>query len=146
MGRARNNMKAAQIRQRSVTTTVIANISSLDECPECGSVWSYYVTCDKCGGTGANSDGEACANHSCAYNPESGKCDGEHTAHCCQDGQRGPFKRVVGVQYTHDSPQHYDGVSEWLCPACDARWGRWSGRRLRANELEPRFGESTATV
>ena len=33
------------------------------------------------------------------------------------------------------------GVSEWQCPACAIRIGRWSGKRLTGNEQEPRYGK-----
>lgn len=46
------------------------------------------------------------------------------------------YRRVIGVQYRSG----YDGVSEWLCPDCGCREGRWSGRILVDDELEPRFG------
>lgn len=42
------------------------------------------------------------------------------------------FSRLVGVEYAYDHPQHYDGVSEWMCPDCKHRW--------------PRFGTLTRTV
>lgn len=48
----------------------------------------------------------------------------------------------VGVQYTYDSPNRYDGVSEWLCAACGNRWGRWTGKLLGKGESEPRFGDA----
>lgn len=47
----------------------------------------------------------------------------------------------IGVQYSYDSPEHYDGVSEWNCPRCGRREGRWTGRVLTGGASEPRFGE-----
>lgn len=47
---------------------------------------------------------------------------------------------MIGVQYAWDHPEHYDGVSEWMCIACELRIGRWSGRELGQNEVEPRCG------
>lgn len=52
------------------------------------------------------------------------------------------FSRVIGVEYAYDNPNHYDGVSEWVCPDCKYREGRWTGRELAEGELEPRFGET----
>jgi hypothetical protein len=52
------------------------------------------------------------------------------------------FSNVIGVQYAWDDPNHYDGVSEWRCPHCGYREGRWSGRALGPNETEPPFGRS----
>lgn len=37
---------------------------------------------------------------------------------------------------------HYDGVSEIECKACGARYGRWSGRKLGADEHEPPYGKT----
>ena len=50
------------------------------------------------------------------------------------------FTRVIGIQYGYTNPDHYDGVSEWRCPDCGRREGRWSGRVLADGESEPRFG------
>lgn len=50
------------------------------------------------------------------------------------------YSRIIGVEYEHGSPERYDGVSEWRCPFCGTRWGRWSGKILQPNELEKRFG------
>lgn len=47
----------------------------------------------------------------------------------------------VGVQYPYDWPEHYDGVSEWKCPDCGRREGRWSGRKLEDGERERPFAE-----
>lgn len=47
---------------------------------------------------------------------------------------------VGGVEYSYDSPQHYDGVSEWHCMECHTRWGRWSGKILGEHEVEEIFG------
>ena len=47
---------------------------------------------------------------------------------------------IMMVEYSWDSPEHYDGVSEINCQACGARFGRWSGRELTEGELEKRFG------
>lgn len=49
-------------------------------------------------------------------------------------------KNVVGIQYSHRNPNHYDGVSEWHCMLCKARIGRWTGKILSDGEWEPRFG------
>ena len=45
--------------------------------------------------------------------------------------------RIIGVEYPGGTKDHYDGVSEWRCPNCGIRVGRWSGtcsrrRRNRA--------------
>lgn len=48
---------------------------------------------------------------------------------------------AIGVEYSHDSPEHYDGVSEWNCPNCGRREGRWTGRVLTGGASEPRLGE-----
>jgi hypothetical protein len=49
------------------------------------------------------------------------------------------YSNVIGVQYAN-GPERYDGVSEWRCPVCGYREGRWSGRELGPGEIEPRFG------
>lgn len=57
-------------------------------------------------------------------------------------------ENIVGVEYSHDHPEHYDGVSEWECLACGLRRGRWTGSILATGDadkpedraFEPRFG------
>lgn len=49
-------------------------------------------------------------------------------------------ENIVMVEYSWDSPEHYDGVSEILCKDCGARFGRWSGKELAKGEVEKRFG------
>jgi hypothetical protein len=49
-------------------------------------------------------------------------------------------KHIVMVEYSHDSPEHYDGISEIDCKDCGARFGRWSGKELAKGEMENRGG------
>jgi len=46
------------------------------------------------------------------------------------DGQE--YSRVIGVEYQGG----YDGVSEWRCPDCGRREGRFSGKVLEDGETE----------
>lgn len=41
---------------------------------------------------------------------------------------------VVGIQYPYDHPAHYDGVSEWQCTHCKARFNRFTGELLGPGE------------
>lgn len=50
---------------------------------------------------------------------------------------------LAGVEYS-GTAEDWDGVSEWRCPACGRRYGRWSGRELRDGEIEPRYGPALA--
>lgn len=50
------------------------------------------------------------------------------------------YHQTIGVEYGHGHPERHDGVSEWLCPHCGHREGRWSGRTLGVGEYEPRPG------
>lgn len=43
---------------------------------------------------------------------------------------------MIGVEYSYDSPYHYDGISEWDCLKCNKRFGRWSKKVLGENEYE----------
>jgi DNA-directed RNA polymerase subunit RPC12/RpoP len=49
-------------------------------------------------------------------------------------------EKILMVEYPHDHPEHYDGVSEIKCLQCGARFGRWSGKELGLNESEKRGG------
>lgn len=45
------------------------------------------------------------------------------------------------IEYAYDHPEHFDGVSEIVCTNCQKRFGRWSGRELKAGEFEKHFGD-----
>ena len=56
------------------------------------------------------------------------------------------------VEYSYDSPEHYDGTSEYACKQsltgegkspCDWRIGRFCGKPLRKNEIERRYCTGT---
>lgn len=115
------------------------SVADLDACPECSAKWHYFSVCTKCAGTG-EIDNKPCTNHSCfVYEGKKTSC----YAHCCgfkKKGHIGPFSKLIGVEYPYDMPEHYDGVSEWECPFCHTRWGRWTGRVLTGDEYEPRYG------
>lgn len=70
----------------------------------------------------------------------------ENTCPSCNADLRGPevegkrYTQVIGVEYLMTHPNHYDGVSEWQCPFCGYREGRWTGRALQEGESEPRYG------
>lgn len=51
-------------------------------------------------------------------------------------------KNIVMVEYTPDSPEYYDGISEIVCSDCGIRIGRWSGKELREGEIEKRYGRA----
>lgn len=53
------------------------------------------------------------------------------------------YSQRIGVEYPYGHPGRYDGVSEWRCPACGVRVGRWSGRVLLGNDYERPFGRET---
>lgn len=48
---------------------------------------------------------------------------------------------ALAQQYPYDHPDHYDGVSEFHCPRCGRREGRWSGKVLTG---EIRNGDADA--
>lgn len=47
----------------------------------------------------------------------------------------------LGVIYPDDHPEHHNGVSEWECPWCRRREGRWTGSVLTGGSSEPLHGE-----
>lgn len=49
-------------------------------------------------------------------------------------------KDWIGVEYGYDSPDRYDGVSEWKCQQCEARFGRWTRKELAEGEAEKQYG------
>lgn len=74
-------------------------------------------------------------------NAKRGLCD-DYCAGCNEtklyisdiDGKE--YSRVIGVEYQGG----YDGVSEWRCPDCGRREGRFSGKILEDGETELRYG------
>lgn len=54
--------------------------------------------------------------------------------------QCGNTENWIGVEYGYDCPERYDGVSEWRCKECGTRYGRWTNKILKENELEKRWG------
>ena len=61
-------------------------------------------------------------------------------AECHANLTNGKYSRLIGVEYAYGSANRYDGVSEWLCPDCKTRFGRWTGNVLQGGQSEPRFG------
>lgn len=49
-------------------------------------------------------------------------------------------ENILMVEYSWDSPEHYDGISEIRCNDCGVRIGRWSGKELAEGEVEKRHG------
>lgn len=43
------------------------------------------------------------------------------------------YSRLIGIE----SDGHYDGVSQWMCPDCGAKWNRFTGERV-----SPDFGDT----
>lgn len=59
-----------------------------------------------------------------------------HQEPCTECGK----KDWLGQQYRYDSPNHFDGVSEWRCQNCNARFGRWTHKLLGVGETERPYG------
>lgn len=55
-------------------------------------------------------------------------------------------KNAIMVEYSWESPEHYDGISEYKCLDCDTRIGRWTGQELKLGYIEPRLGEGGRPV
>jgi hypothetical protein len=54
----------------------------------------------------------------------------------CPDNKK---HKIVMIEYSWDSPQHYDGVSEIYCETDKKRFGRWCLKVLKKGERENRF-------
>lgn len=54
------------------------------------------------------------------------KSDDELRAHI-QECYPPPYKfsRIIGVELPYDHPEHYDGVSYWMCPDCKHAFPRF---------------------
>jgi len=55
-------------------------------------------------------------------------------------------KNIIGVEYFDIEEKlipfkdQYDGISEYRCQDCGFRIGRWSGRELKGDDYERRYG------
>lgn len=49
-------------------------------------------------------------------------------------------RQITYIEYPLNDPDHYDGISEILCEKCGARFGRWTGKKLKDGETEKRYG------
>jgi hypothetical protein len=49
-------------------------------------------------------------------------------------------KQWIAIEYHGTHPEHYDGISEWVCRICERRIGRWSRKVLGDGEYEKRYG------
>ena len=47
-------------------------------------------------------------------------------------------ENIIAIEYPWNDPDHYDGVSEFMCNDCNVRIGRWSGKKLKEGESEKR--------
>ena len=53
-------------------------------------------------------------------------------------------KNIISIEYFYSKnipDEHlYDGISEFRCQDCGFRIGRWSGRELKGDDYERRYG------
>jgi hypothetical protein len=54
-------------------------------------------------------------------------------------------RNMKAVEYDGTDPCHYDGISEFRCEDCGARFGRWTGRELQDGDYERPYGRETKT-
>jgi hypothetical protein len=106
-----------------------------DNCPECNANWLG----------GEIPDGLMQANPQAYPTRELAE---EAAAHCGWTSENKlKFKvNMMGVQYAYDHPQHYDGLSEWRCTVCGARFNACTGQLLADNEIVSRHGKTMIEV
>lgn len=51
-------------------------------------------------------------------------------------------KRIIMIEYDLFHPEHYDGISEIKCFTCKKRYGRWTGKVLKKDECENKYGKA----
>jgi hypothetical protein len=95
-----------------------------------------------CPGCGSNLDGEPIPEellHCYNRGPDGELIHSEEEYAAVRDqieNETTHYSRVIGVEYQG----RYDGISEWVCPDCGRREGRWSGKVLGEGETEERYG------
>ena len=53
---------------------------------------------------------------------------------------------LIGIEYDWTTRESYDGISEWECPACGSRRGRWTGEKIPDGYVESRFGQRGVVI
>jgi rubredoxin len=99
----------------------VVEIDRNGECPECGADWD--------GGSIFNVWREMDV-----YKDLSDEELFEKMKECYSHPYR--FSRLIGVEYAYNHPARCDGVSEYRCPDCGARWGRFSSVKLEKNQFD----------
>jgi hypothetical protein len=51
------------------------------------------------------------------------------------------WSNLMGIEYDGMDYCHYDGISEYQCQDCKARFNRWTGKVLQDNEKVKPFGK-----
>lgn len=57
-------------------------------------------------------------------------------------------EKIISIEYCDPTEEsipfehQYDGISEYRCKDCGARWGRWSGKELKGDDYERIFGKN----
>lgn len=59
----------------------------------------------------------------------------EYEMTCCEN------PKLITIEYHWESPNHYDGISEYACENCKYRQGRWSEKELKEGEEETVYGK-----
>lgn len=55
------------------------------------------------------------------------------------------WRKEIGIEYMRTS-EDYDGISEYRCFMCNARFGRWTGKELPDGYIEPKYGRGGKPV
>ena len=58
---------------------------------------------------------------------------------CCNKKYPNDVGSFSVLQY-RGTKEDYDGVSEIICMTCNKRYGRWSEKLLRKDEIENKYG------
>ena len=88
-----------------------AKLDHFGKCPKCGGDWD----------AGAIFDVLRAQAH---YNDRSDEQLREMIQECYGEPYR--LSRLIGVQLSHNHPDHYDGVSFWECPDCHHAFPRFT--------------------
>lgn len=84
-----------------------ANLHDCDVCPECGLSWRGEPIPQEYIDKGYYGPPETASTH---------------------------YSLLIGVELAYDDPNHYDGVSYWLCPHCGATWDRFSKELVKGGK------------
>lgn len=99
------------VNMKTVFDENTACLDHLGHCPKCNADWCAGDIFD--------------ALRQAGYTDKSDEQLREFVKQCYSPPYK--FSRLIGVELPYNHPEHYDGVSYWMCPDCKHQFPRFAG-------------------